>query len=209
MLSKHWIVIALVVVLVLFSVFLFFNVSCNDCLVLVEAELPNSFTVTGPYAKLLYVMLNLPFNSTLSPIMLTSRPSVRIAWHVDYLTLILRNGGRIIIEARTQEIQIKANGVWLTITPNNIKPKYKIKIIKNNETLKALMSIAGELSQSLLRNPPLVVRPPVHGASTLLDPSNPTWALSAFANVNSSNVVCGYAYPDNGSDLIIPSSDFA
>ncbi|MGC9137333.1 hypothetical protein, partial [Caldivirga sp.] len=97
----------------------------------------------------------------------------------------------------------------LTITPNNIKPKYKIKIIKNNETLKALMSIAGELSQSLLRNPPLVVRPPVHGASTLLDPSNPTWALSAFANVNSSNVVCGYAYPDNGSDLIIPSSDFA
>ncbi|WP_291999223.1 hypothetical protein [Caldivirga sp.] len=204
--------------------------------------LPNSFTVAGPYAKLLYAMLGLPINSTLSPIMLTNRPSVRLAWHVDYLTVILRNGSRIFIEARTQEIQIKANGIWLTITPNNIKPKYEIKVIKGNETLKALMSVVRSVRVYRPIYPPpskimsiingfrvmcrlhgVVCSPPLPIVEWLKAThrwlmftyvylgfdSTPTWALSAFINLNSTYSICGYVYPGNGSDLVVPVNDYA
>ena len=245
---KLWILVLttflalLITFIILYTFNSYRNASFNDSLILVEVLLPNSFTVAGPYAGLLYAVLGLPFNSTLSPIMLTNRPSVRLAWHVDYLTVILRNGSRIFIEARTQEIQIKANGIWLTITPNNIKPKYEIKVIKGNETLKALMSVVRSVRVYRPIYPPpskimsiingfrvmcrlhgVVCSPPLPIVEWLKAThrwlmftyvylgfdSTPTWALSAFINLNSTYSICGYVYPGNGSDLVVPVNDYA
>ena len=81
---------------------------------MVVAYLPKSFTVTGPYAKLLYSVLNMPYGSLINASAL-SKPNIRLTWHIDYLTLIMRNGSKVVIETKAQVIQIKLNNTWITI----------------------------------------------------------------------------------------------
>ena len=225
---RFWLFVLAVVIVASILVFVVANAgNSHDSGILVIATLPKSFTVTGPYAKLLYDALGIPYGSLINASML-NRPSVRVAWHVDELTLILPSGSKIVIEARTQVIQVKIGNNWITITPNNIKPKYEIKVVKGNETLEALMGYAKQLLKDIMyKPPPLAIftrRPVIVGISIVLpsslwpqvnsssnSSSDPiqTWALSAFVNVNSSSAVCGYVYPDNGSDLVLPVSDYA
>ena len=183
----------------------------------------------APYAKAFYLTLSAPLNSTVVAASVVRNPSIKLTWHVDYLTLILSNGSKIIIEAKTQVMQVNVDGEWLTITPSSIKPGYVIKVVNDNETLRTLMVMANQLLQSMAKNPRPAIIPlsaisrfPFHGISTILPSSlwsnksstnssagDPTWALAGFAHVNSSSGFCGYIYPDNGSDLVMPISDYA
>jgi len=235
MVVRLWVfVLAAVFVFALLIVFgvshYMMNIPVNNSIILVEATLPGSFTVIGPYAKAFYSTLRAPLNSTVVAASMVGNPSIRLAWHIDYLTLILSNGSKIIIETKTQVMQVNMNGKWLTITPSSIEPGYVIKAVNGNETLRALMAVANQLLQSMVKNPQPAIIPlsaisrfPFHGISTILPSSlwsqnkssdnssagDPTWALAGFAHVNSSSGFCGYIYPDNGSDLVIPISDYA
>ena len=121
---RRFIVVLAVVVVVLILVFAMASVSNgSDSSVLVTATLPSAFRVTGPYAKLLYSALGVPYGSLINVGML-SKPSIRLTWHIDYLTYIMPNGSRIVIEAKAQVIQVKVDGSWITIQPIFIKPKY-------------------------------------------------------------------------------------
>ncbi|MGC9118009.1 MAG: hypothetical protein ACP5I3_03340 [Thermoproteus sp.] len=219
-----------------------------DADVLAVATLPPEFTVVGPYARLLYDRLGLPEGSALNASAL-NYSYVRLAWHVDRLTLVMPNGTSIAVEARTEVIQVEAGGFWVTIPPASVRPGYEITIVRGNNTLAALMEVAKNLLKQMLHRPqppwpheintanftlikarvivfrwPTKIPPPAYvpympppqswsapnittnrtGNST----KNPTWALSTFAKINSSNAVCGYIFPLNGSDLVVPISDY-
>lgn len=210
--------------------------------VLAVAMLPAGFKVVGPYARVAYKALGLPEGSSLNASALAGR--ARIVWHVDRLTLVMPNGTRVAIEARTEVVQIAVNGSWVTIPPAFIRPGYNITV-EGEATLSALMKYAEELSKQISRNPPPLNIPPsakmalnftvvpvvVVNLSRPIRPMlvtvvlpqlwsqlnitkhnstrDPTWALSVFAYINSSNVVCGYVFPLNNTDLTIPVSDYA
>ncbi|AEA12858.1 hypothetical protein TUZN_1382 [Thermoproteus uzoniensis 768-20] len=214
--------------------------------VLAVATLPPEFTVVGPYARLLYERLGLPEGSALNASAL-NRSHVRLAWHIDRLTLVMPNGTNIAVEARTEVIQVEAGGFWVTIPPASVKPNYEITIVKGNNTLAALMGVAENLLKQMLHRPqppwphevntanftlikvrvivphwPIKITPPelivppqlwstlnITTSRTGNSTKDPTWALSTFAKINSSNAVCGYIFPLNGSDLVIPISDYA
>ena len=212
--------------------------------ILAVAYLPTTFTVTGPYAKAFYNALNMSLNSIVSINELSGKPNVKLTWHIDELTLILLNGSKISIEAKTQVIQVRISNKWITVMPNTIKPGYEIRIVKGGGLLNALNELVSKMPPPMFREPYVVVTsvPIVHKKIVSSKPypvcsqygciqefnvteiitinesylykvgytgGDPTWALAAFTNVNKSSVICGYTYPDNGSNLVIPSSDYA
>ena len=207
----------------------------TDPNVVIVATLPNSFNVMGPYGEMVHELLGVPLSSPISSTSLAGNSNVRVAWHVFYLTVIMPNGSRVTIESKAQVIQARINGNVVTVTPNYISPSYKVELVKGNETLSALMTVARQVLRSELKSPtpPTEIRTvktvevliPIPGyvpSRSCLPKSSlsqagystsssgdPTWALSSFANVTSSSEVCGYVYPINGSDLVIPSSDYA
>ena len=125
----------------------------NTIDVLAIATLPRQFTITGIYANLLRSVLGIPTNSTVkAPVSINGW--VRLAWHIDYLTLVMPNGTEVVIEVRTQVIQFLVNGTWVTIPPAFIRPGYDVTIIKGNETLNAIMVVARQLLRDILRSPP-------------------------------------------------------
>ncbi|GAB6943756.1 hypothetical protein JCM14467A_05380 [Vulcanisaeta sp. JCM 14467] len=218
----------------------------NTVDVLAIATLPRQFTITGVYADLLRSVLGIPRNSAVE-VSVPVNGWVRLAWHIDYLTLVMPNGTEVVIEVKTQVIQFLVNGTWVTVPPAFIRPSYDVTIIKGNETLSAIMVVARQLLRDILRSPPrppsiimeVTIIPPLilvpgyvppsylwqnytHASSphqlpqtrnyvnlNSSDPTALTWALSGFVNVNSSSEVCGYVYPLNGSDLVMPVSDYA
>jgi len=236
----------------------------TDPNVVIVATLPNSFNVMGPYGKTVHELLGVPLSSPISGTSLAGKPNVRVAWHVFYLTVIMPNGSRVTVESKAQVIQARINGNVVTITPNYISPSYKVELVKGNETLSALMTVARQVLRSELKSltPPTEVQtaktvkalipipgyfpswssvpksylsqqtaktvkalipipgyfpswssvPKSHlsqaGYSTSSS-EDQTWALSSFANVTSSSEVCGYVYPMNDSDLVIPTGDYA
>lgn len=119
--------------------------------------MPAEFKVVGPYARLAYKAQGLPEGSALNASALAGR--ARIAWHVDRLTLVLPNGTRVVIEARTEVVQIEASGSWITIPPAFIRPSYNVAV-KGRATLSALMRYAEGLSRQISRNPPPLSIPP-------------------------------------------------
>jgi len=232
--------------------------------VVIVATLPNPFNVMGPYGNIVHELLGVPLSSPISSTSLAGKSSVRVAWHVFYLTVIMPNGGRVTIESKAQVIQVRINGNVVTITPNYISPSYTVELVKGSETLSALMSVARQVLRRELKSltPPTEVQTaktvkaliPIPGyfpswssvpksylsqqtAKTVkaLIPipgyfpswssvpksylsqagystsssEDQTWALSSFANVTSSSEVCGYVYPINDSNLVIPTSDYA
>ena len=212
--------------------------------VLAVAVLPSGFKVVGPYARVAYKALGLPEGSLLNVSALAGR--ARIVWHVDRLILVMPNGTRVAIEARTEVVQIAVNGSWMTIPPAFIRPGYNITV-EGEATLSALMRYAEELLKQISRSPPPLNIPPsakialnftvvpvvvvnlsrpiqrIKGLPLVVPPqlwsqlnatkhnstSDPTWALSAFVPINSSNTICGYLFPLNSSDLVLPISDYA
>ena len=101
---RFWLFVVVFAAFLVLAVGGFVGVSGSNVLIVVT--LPKSFTVTGPYARLLYDALNVPYGARIS-LSILNRPSVRAAWHVDYLTLIMPNGSKIAIEAKAQVIQVK------------------------------------------------------------------------------------------------------
>jgi len=100
--------------------------------VLAVALLPGSFRITGPYAEAVYTALGLPLNSAISNASLVGSPSVRVAWHVDRLTLVMPNGSEVTIESRAQVIRARADGTTITVTPNCIGPGYEIEVLTSS-----------------------------------------------------------------------------
>ncbi|MEL9990293.1 MAG: hypothetical protein QXP98_01930 [Thermoproteus sp.] len=141
----------------------------------------------------------------------------------------------VTIEVRTQVVELFVNGTWVEVPPALIRGNYTRELNATGTAVSELLQWhlfetpeqAAQYFDSLIRDMGATLAkmggrprslPPIYNFTELTQQifqttqllPDPTWALSAFAEVSSANEICGYVYPANGSDIVLDSpKDYA
>ena len=134
-------------------------------------KLPQNFTVTETYGKIIYCAINKPYGTPLTVNMLqhvnqtkliqcvnqimntTSLSALRVTWVTDMSEI---NGKYY--EVKTQAIQLYVNGRWVTISGSDIKPNYVIQYEECNitHTLMQFLAISAIITSPLTLAPIMI-----------------------------------------------------